>query len=170
METLLTDFVIPFLGGLAVLSGFIGWGSAAALLSGVPEPDGGLSAGWGMALVIAFGGVLSLAGAAVPPVLMAMVAAGVILHFVWALKGRASGRPGAGAGFSKATWLMMGFVAGCYLAIPAFAAEEEERAAPAPEPAGIERSWINRIFGSGWSWLALYVAAGALMVILYLVA
>jgi len=66
--------------------------------------------------------------------------------------------------------LMMGFVGGCYLAIPAFAPEDEEEVAPAPEPAGIERSWINRIFGSGWSWLALYVAGGALMVILYFVA
>lgn len=107
----MTDFVIPFLWGLAVLSGFIGWGSAAARLSGVPEPDWGLSAGWGMALVIAFGGVLSLAGAALPPMLMAVVVAGVILHFVWVLKGRASGRPGAAAGFSKGTWLVMGFVA-----------------------------------------------------------
>ena len=101
METLLTDFVIPFLWGLVVLSGFIGWGSAAARLSGAPEPDWGLSAGWGMALVIAFGGVLSLAGAALPPVLMAVVVVGAVLHLGGVLKGRASGRPSAWAGFSK---------------------------------------------------------------------
>ncbi len=111
METLLTDFVIPFLWGLVVLSGFIGWGSAAARLSGAPEPDWGLSAGWGMALVIAFGGVLSLAGAALPPVLMAVVVVGAVLHLGGVLKGRASGRPSAWAGFSKRTWLVMGFVA-----------------------------------------------------------
>ncbi len=111
METLLTDFVIPLLWGLAVLSGFIGWGSAAARLSGAPEPDWGLSAGWGMALVIALGGVLSLAGAAVAPVLMAVVVAGAVLHLGGVLKGRAPGWPGAWAGFSKGTWLVMGFVA-----------------------------------------------------------
>jgi len=67
--------------------------------------------------------------------------------------------------------LMTAFVGGCYLAIPMFVpAEPAPRPAPAPAahaPRDIQRSWINRIFGSGWAWLALYVGAGVLMVALY---
>lgn len=76
--------MVPFLWGLVVLSGFIGWGLIAARLAGVPaedSPDWGLSAGWGMALLIALGGVLSLAGLAVAPVLFAVVAAGAAVHW-----------------------------------------------------------------------------------------
>jgi len=62
--------------------------------------------------------------------------------------------------------LMMSFVYGCYLAIPAFLARDEE----APTEAGtgsIGQSWVHKCYGSGWSWLALYVIAILLVVILY---
>ncbi len=64
--------------------------------------------------------------------------------------------------------LMMAFVGGCYVAIPMFVPEEAE-ALEAPAAGGVERSWVNRIFGSGWTWLAMYAAAAVLMVVLYLV-
>ncbi len=61
--------------------------------------------------------------------------------------------------------LMMGFVLGCYLAIPAMVPEEEVP----PEPADIDRSWVNRVLGSGWTWLAMLAAAAVLVAALYLV-
>ncbi len=73
-----------------VLSGFVGWGILAGGIAGVARgerPDWGLSAGWGMALVLAAGGVLSLAGAAVPGALFAMVLAGAAVHLVAVFKG-----------------------------------------------------------------------------------
>ena len=91
-------FVLQFLWGLVVLSGFIGWGTAVARMAGRgPQdlPDWGLSAGWGMAFVLAVGGVLSLAGLALPWVLMALVLSGVALHGVAAFR-----RPAFGNGLS----------------------------------------------------------------------
>lgn len=64
--------------------------------------------------------------------------------------------------------LMMGFVFGCYLMIPMFVADEEE-AVPEAERAPIEGSWVNRIVGNGWVWLAVYVLAGIMVVVLYFV-
>ncbi len=89
----MAGFVFPFLGGLVVVSGFIGWGLIAARLAGVEvqdSPDWGLSAGWGMALVLALGGVLSLAGLAQAPVLIAVVVAGAAMHLATALRRRPS--------------------------------------------------------------------------------
>ncbi|MCH7936413.1 MAG: hypothetical protein IH994_04885 [Proteobacteria bacterium] len=82
----MTDFVFPFLWGLVVLSAFIGWGRVAARLAGAADPDWGLSAGWGMAFVLAGGGVLGLAGLALPWVLMALVLSGAALHGVAAFR------------------------------------------------------------------------------------
>lgn len=85
--------MVPFLWGLIVLSALIGWGLIAARLAGVPggnSPDWGLAAGWGMAALLALGGVLSLTGLALPPVLFAVVAAGVAMHLAAVFKGRAS--------------------------------------------------------------------------------
>ena len=62
--------------------------------------------------------------------------------------------------------LMMSFVLGCYIAVPVFVSEEGEPAVEA-EKGTLGQSWIHRIFGSGWSWLALYAFALAMVVILY---
>lgn len=61
--------------------------------------------------------------------------------------------------------LMLLFVLGCYLASPAFVPDDP----PPPRAAdsSIERSWIHRVFGNGWSWLALYVLCGLLVLVLY---
>ncbi len=59
--------------------------------------------------------------------------------------------------------LMMSFVLGCYLAVPAFVPESEESA----ELTDLERSWTHRVFGSGWSWLGIYVLSILLMFALY---
>jgi len=63
--------------------------------------------------------------------------------------------------------LMMVFVAGCYAAVPLFVADEKEEAVEEVEGGGIEQTWLHRIFGSGWSWLALYVGATVLVLALY---
>ena len=98
-------FVLQFLWGLVVLSGFIGWGTAVARMIGRGPrelPDWGLSAGWGMAFVLAVGGVLSLAGLAFPWVLMALVLCGAALHGVAVFR-----RPAFGNGFS---WLSVALI------------------------------------------------------------
>jgi hypothetical protein len=85
----LAGFVFPFLWGLVVVSSFIGWGLIAARLAGVKagdSPDWGLSAGWGMALVLVLGGVLSVFGLAQAPVLIAVVAAGAAMHLANTLR------------------------------------------------------------------------------------
>ena len=60
--------------------------------------------------------------------------------------------------------LGMGFVLGCYLAVPSLVPAEPRTG----EVGAIEKSYVNRILGSGWTWLAIYVAAGAMVVVLYL--
>ena len=62
--------------------------------------------------------------------------------------------------------LVTAFVLGCYLALPAFVPAEAEPDRQV-EAGSIERSWINRIVGSGWTWLGLYGAAAVLMFVLY---
>ena len=62
--------------------------------------------------------------------------------------------------------LMMSFVFGCYLAVPAFLPESDEAVADAGS--ALERSALRRILGNGWTWLALYVFSVALMAVLYL--
>lgn len=85
----MSGFILQFLWGLVVLSGFIGWGTAVGRIAGRGHqdlPDWGLSAGWGMAFVLAVGGLLSLAGLALPWVLMALVLSGAALHGVTAFR------------------------------------------------------------------------------------
>jgi SSS family solute:Na+ symporter len=62
--------------------------------------------------------------------------------------------------------LMMLFVLGCYLAVPVFVPQRLEGVEA--EAGELEKSLTNRILGSGWSWLAMYLLAGALVVLLYL--
>lgn len=62
-------------------------------------------------------------------------------------------------------FLMMSFVAGCYFAVPALVPESEEENVDS----GIATSLIQRIVGSGWTWLAVYVLAIAVMLVLYAV-
>ncbi len=64
-------------------------------------------------------------------------------------------------------FLMMSFVLGCYFAVPALVPESEEEQA---EAGGVGGSWVQRITGSGWTWLAVYVVAFGLMFLLYRVA
>jgi len=42
-----------------------------------------------------------------------------------------------------------------------------ERVLPPAELSAIERSWLNRFLGTGWTWLAFFVVAGVLVVVLY---
>lgn len=63
--------------------------------------------------------------------------------------------------------LMMSFVLGCYFAVPALVPESEEEEA---KQGGVAGSWVQRITGSGWTWLAVYVLAFGLMFLLYKVA
>ncbi len=107
----MTDFVFPFLWGLVVLSAFIGWGRVAARLAGAADPDWGLSAGWGMALLVAIGGVLGLAGWALPPVLFGLVFFGVAAHLAGYGKWQLSFK-----GWSGAAWGLMAVVAVVMLA------------------------------------------------------
>ena len=60
--------------------------------------------------------------------------------------------------------LVMSFVIGCYFAVPALVAESEEEEL---SEGGVTGSWTERIVGSGWTWLAVYCVAFALMFGLY---
>ncbi len=110
----MAGFIFPFLWGFVVISGFIGWGLIAARLAGVKagdSPDWGLSAGWGMALVLALGGALSLVELALPPVLFGLVFVGVALHLAEFRKLQISFK-----GWSGAAWGLMAVVAVVMLA------------------------------------------------------
>jgi hypothetical protein len=82
----LIGYVIPFVWGLVVLAAFVGWGGIVAPVmrrfggeSAMTPPDWGLAAGWGMALVLAAGGALSLVGLTRPWLLVALVVVGAAL-------------------------------------------------------------------------------------------
>jgi Na+/proline symporter len=62
--------------------------------------------------------------------------------------------------------LMMAFVFGCYLAAPVFVPDEKEGVG---EAGAIESSWTHKIVGNGWVWLGIYVVAGIMVVVLYVV-
>ena len=74
---------------------------------------------------------------------------------------------GKGANILVFMGLMLLFVLGCLAAVPVFV--EPGQVSAEVQQAGITRSWTNRILGSGWSWLAIGVAATVLMVVLYFV-
>jgi hypothetical protein len=67
-----------FAWGLIVLAAFAGWGCAAARVARIPaeDRDWALSVTWGMAVVIAIGGVLALFGLANRAALIAIAIAG----------------------------------------------------------------------------------------------
>ncbi|MBI2585399.1 MAG: hypothetical protein HYW28_05930 [Rhodospirillales bacterium] len=82
----MVGYVFEFAWGFVVLAAFIGWGGVASQVLGrfggaseTTHPDWGLAAGWGMALVLAAGGVLSLASLARPWLLVALVVVGAAL-------------------------------------------------------------------------------------------
>jgi len=60
--------------------------------------------------------------------------------------------------------LMMSFVFGCYLAVPALVPESEEEAVGEDS---IGASLTQRFLGSGWTWFWVYAVAVALVIILY---
>ncbi len=62
--------------------------------------------------------------------------------------------------------LMLAFVAGCYLAVPTFMPDRDE--GQETEASAIDDSLVQRVLGSGWSWLAMGVFALVLVVALYL--
>lgn len=62
--------------------------------------------------------------------------------------------------------LMMSFVFGCYLAVPAFLPASDE--ASAEHTTALQDSRIQRFLGSGWTWLCIYVVSIAAMALLYL--
>ena len=108
----MADFTVQFLWGLVVVSAFIGWGLCAARLAGAPRPDWGLSAGWGMAVLVILGGGISLTGLATAPVMTAVVLAGAALHLVLAYgQGRDWGR-----GFSRPALVLLALIAVVLLA------------------------------------------------------
>ncbi len=108
----MTSFAVQFLWGLVVLSGFIGWGFAVAWACGRRRPDWGLGAGWGMAAVLAVGGVLGLFGLAYPPVLIAVVVAGAGVHLTVTLKGRGgTGDAPPAQGLSRPAMVLLALVA-----------------------------------------------------------
>ncbi len=61
-------------------------------------------------------------------------------------------------------FLMMNFVLGCYFAVPALVPESEEETIAED---GVGGSLVQRVVGSGWTWVAVYVLAFALMFALY---
>jgi uncharacterized sodium:solute symporter family permease YidK len=63
--------------------------------------------------------------------------------------------------------LMMAFVFGCFLAVPMFVPDEREGVEAAPAEGAIGASLMHRIVGSGWTWLAVYAGALALVAVLY---
>uniref|UniRef100_Q029C4 Glycosyltransferase RgtA/B/C/D-like domain-containing protein n=1 Tax=Solibacter usitatus (strain Ellin6076) TaxID=234267 RepID=Q029C4_SOLUE len=69
----------PCFWGLAVLAGFLGWGSAIQRAGSLPQTDWGLRCAWGMAFVTVSGGLLACLSLAAKPVLIGMVAAGALL-------------------------------------------------------------------------------------------
>ncbi len=62
--------------------------------------------------------------------------------------------------------LMMSFVFGCYLAVPALVPDSQEAQHISGEE--LRKSLVQRVFGSGWSWFSVYTLAVLLMVFLYL--
>jgi general secretion pathway protein G len=64
-------------------------------------------------------------------------------------------------------FLMMSFVLGCYFAVPALVPGDDEENAPAT---GVGASLTQKIVGSGWTWLGVYVVAIGLMFAVYRIA
>jgi len=60
---------------------------------------------------------------------------------------------------------MLAFVTGCYIAVPAFMPDEEE--GQETEVAAIDGSRVQRVLGSGWSWLVVCLSAIILVIVLY---
>ncbi len=66
--------------------------------------------------------------------------------------------------------MMLLFICGCLLAVPLFMSRDGERepgVEGAAEKGSLESSLLHRIVGNGWFWLAVYAAAGALVLVLY---
>jgi SSS family solute:Na+ symporter len=64
-------------------------------------------------------------------------------------------------------FLMMSFVLGCYMAVPALVPDSEEE--DEKHASRLSRSWTHRIVGSGWTWFGIYALAILLMIILYMI-
>ena len=62
--------------------------------------------------------------------------------------------------------LMMSFVFGCYLAVPAILPASDEAATAASE---LQNSFIQRLLGNGWTWAFIYAVSLTAMVVLYLI-
>ncbi|NQV83719.1 MAG: hypothetical protein HQ494_07855 [Rhodospirillales bacterium] len=105
----MAGYAFQFLWGLGVLSALIGWGLTAARLAGAPRPDWGLSAGWGMAVMVIGGGGLSFAGLATAPVVIGVVLVGVALHLVSMAQNRSG--PVRGEDFSRLGLVLLALIA-----------------------------------------------------------
>jgi len=79
------SYWIAFAWGLAITLSFVGWGVAAARVTGVADEDRewALCASWGMAVVIALGGVLALFDLANRTALVGIGIVGCGLAAVW---------------------------------------------------------------------------------------
>ena len=62
--------------------------------------------------------------------------------------------------------LMLSFVIGCYIAVPTFMPDKDE--GQETQVSAIDDSLVQRVLGSGWSWLAMGVFALTMVVTIYL--
>jgi hypothetical protein len=73
------DFLLVALWGAVVLAAMDGWGGLAARLASNIPVDAGLRLAWGMAVLLAIGGVLTAFSLAAQPIVVIVVAAGALL-------------------------------------------------------------------------------------------
>ena len=78
---LLTHYILPALWAALLLASFVGWGTLVRGALGVKRRDAnwGLTAGWGISLILAMGGGLQLAAVCNARVLETLVIIGAIL-------------------------------------------------------------------------------------------
>lgn len=75
----MTDILLVAAWGAVVLAAIDGWGGLAAILTANIAIDAGLRLAWGMAAMLAIGGVLTALSLATQPVVVGVVLAGVVL-------------------------------------------------------------------------------------------
>jgi len=103
------------LWGLVLLMSFAGWGSLVAQLA-YPRrrPDLGLRIAWGMAAVIAVGGVACLVGLATRAGLLVLVVTGLAYEFR-AMRDRRRREDAAPGAAGRPSWAVFAVLAGCAL-------------------------------------------------------
>ncbi len=86
---MIADYLFMFAWGLCVLAAFVGWGGVVVRTLGTVTDDvpvdWGLQAGWGMALLLLMGGLLSLLELVSPALMIGLTLAGLVMWFydIW---------------------------------------------------------------------------------------